>query len=229
MRRKRLVFFAGLLAAVLILAGCGGNEPSKTVIQGDELYSVTFDEPGNWETGEYPVDAEKPDSTLTIENGRYLIEHTAGRSASFTWGSGGEAVENVIIEVSTEQLSAAGDNLYGVGCRLSANDDGDTSGYVLLISGDGHYGIARLSNRSLTFLLEWHQSGDINQGRAQNTIRAVCVDDYLALYANGTFLGEVKNDDYRRAGHVALAAGVTEAKNVSLAFDDLVVYEGKVK
>jgi len=66
------------------------------------------------------------------------------------------------------------------------------------------------------------------QGRASNTIRAVCVDDYLAIYANGTFLGEVKSSDYRRAGQVGLVAGVSRNKDIRVAFDNLAVYEGAI-
>jgi hypothetical protein len=99
------------------------------------------------------------------------------------------------------------------------------SGYVLLISGDGHYGIAELSRNSLDFLLEWHQSDAINTGEAANTIRAECVDDYLAVYANGEFLGEVEDSGYLRAGQVTLVAGVSPDATVSVAFDDLTVTE----
>jgi hypothetical protein len=220
----RLLVFTLVL---LLLAACE-NAATKQAQQGRELLSATFDNPGSWEVGAYPVAAEAADSTLAIVNERYQIEHRAGASASFMWGTGGGDHENVILEVETEQLSQFDDNLYGVACRLATNDQGETSGYMLLISGDGNYGIASLRNGALTFLRDWHQSGAIKRGRAQNAIRAVCVDDYLALYVNGRFLGEVKDSTYRRTGQVGLVAGVNREQLVVVAFDNLKVYEGTI-
>jgi hypothetical protein len=225
MQQRKVIVRVGLLVA-LVLAACGESKPSETVTQGQELLSVTFDQPGSWEEGTYPTGGTTPDSTLAITGGRYQIDLQAGQSASFTWGAGGGSYENVVIEVDTEQLSSEKNNLYGVACRLATNAQGETTGYVLLISGDGHYGIAELTNDALSFLVEWHQSGTIRQGRASNAMRAVCVDNYLAVYANGKFLGEIKNDGFRRAGQVGLVAGVTKGTDISVAFDNLAVYEG---
>lgn len=225
MMRSRFMLVP-LLLIVLILSACGADEATRTPTAGAPLLSVSFDEAGSWEEGRFPADSADPDSVLAISDGRYQIDHRAGRSSSFAWGTGGEAVQNVIVEVETEQISSENDNLYGVLCRLSADDRGRWSGYALLISGDGHYGIAEFANNSLNFLLSWHQSDAIKQGRAANTIRAVCVDDYLAIYANGEFLGEVKNDQYSGAGQVGLMAGITKENSASIAFDNLAVFEG---
>jgi hypothetical protein len=146
-----------------------------------------------------------------------------------TWGAGGDAYENVIIEVEAEQLSPEKDTLYGAMCRLVTDDSGNTTGYALLVSGDGQYGIAEVNGRSLSFLLDWHQSKTIKQGQAVNTIRAVCVDNYLAVYANGKFLGDVTSDTYRRPGQVGLIAGVTGGAEVYVAFDNLAVYDGSLR
>lgn len=218
-----------LLASVglsLALAACGGSDPSHRPVAGERLLSESFDTPGSWEEGAFPPEAADPVSRLAVTGGRYEIVHRAERAASFTWGAGGGAYEDVIIEVRTEQLSAGKDNLYGVACRLAQDDAGHWSGYALLISGDGHYGIADLSRGSLGFLREWHQSGAIKQGQAANTIRAVCAESYLAIYANGEFLGEVKDSLYRRAGGVGLIAGASQGEAVHVAFDDLTVFAG---
>jgi hypothetical protein len=225
MKTRPAIFFVILL----ILAACGNNKPAQTATKGAELFTTNFDTPGSWEVGVYMDENGEPESTLAIIDGRYQIDFRAGRSASFTWGAGGAAYENVIVEVETEQLSPEKNNLYGVMCRLAPDEQGNMTGYALLISGDGQYGIAELKSNSLTFLLEWHQSKTIKQGQASNTVRAVCVDDYLAVYANGKFLGDVKNDTYPRPGQVGLLAGVTGGGTVSIAFDNLAVYEGTVK
>jgi len=149
MQRRPGLVLVSLLAAALILAACGASKPSETVTRGQELLSVAFDKPGSWEEGTYPPGAATPDSTLAITGGRYQMDLRAGQSASFTWGAGGGRYENVVIEVDTEQISGEKDNLYGVACRLNTDAQGETTGYVLLISGDGHYGIAGLSNNAL--------------------------------------------------------------------------------
>jgi len=226
---KRFGLIVGALLLAGLLAACGNATPSREVQQGDVLLREDFQEGAQWETGRYPADAEDPTAVLTVEDGRYRIDYRAEESPSLTWGLGGGAYENVIVEVTTEQLSAADDNLYGVGCRMVTDENGDVSGYVLLISGDGHYGIAELSLRSLDFILEWHQTDVIHQGQATNTLRAVCVDDYLALYVNGEFLGEVKDNRYARAGQIALVVGAAKDTAVSVTFDDLTVYEGALK
>ncbi len=213
-----------LIVALAILTGCGSDKPAHKAVKGDALFSETFDQPGVWEEGQYPADA--PSAFLAITDGRYQINHQAADSSSFIWGTGGTAAQDVIIEVETEQLSSDKDNLYGVGCRLNA-DSGDTTGYMLLISGDGHFGIARLSNRSLDFIQNWKQSDAIKQGRAKNTIRAVCVGDYLALYANGDFLGDVTDKTYQQAGQVGLVAGANR-NDIAVTFDNLAVYNGSL-
>jgi hypothetical protein len=220
---------AVVLAIALILAACGSDDPARTVVQGTQLFAVDFSAPGTWEEGVYTGASGDPEATLAIQDGRYQIDFHAGPSASVTWGVGGDAYENVIIEVDTEQLSAEKNTLYGAMCRLVTDDFGNTTGYALLISGDGHYGIAEVRGRSLSFLLDWHQSETIKQGQAANTLRAVCVDDYLAVYANGKFLGDVKTSTYRRPGQVGLIVGVTGEAEVSVAFDNLAVYDGSLK
>ncbi|MCL4239151.1 MAG: hypothetical protein KJ047_12970 [Anaerolineae bacterium] len=227
MTSKPRTLFKLLIAlgtAALALAACGGSDPSYRPVAGEMLFSESFDAPGSWEEGAYPPDAADPVSRLAIADGRYGIAHRAERAASFTWGAGGADYEEVIVEVRAEQLSAGKDNLYGVLCRLAQDDAGNWSGYALLISGDGHYGIADLSRGSLGFLLKWHQSDVIEQGQAANTIRAVCARNYLAVYANGQFLGEVKDSLYRRAGQVGLIAGANEGVTVHVAFDDLAIF-----
>lgn len=226
---KRVGLLVVLL--VLVLSACG-SDPAHEINTGDELISITFDNPGDWEVGTYSRgDAAEPtsDSSFLIRDGRFLMEHESLQDASFAWTADGETYENVIVEVEVEQIGGENDNLYGVGCRLEVDDNGDVSGYALLLSGDGHYGLARINNRSLTFILKWHQSDKINQGRNTNSIRAVCIDDYLAFYVNSEFMGDVTDHTYRRAGQVGFIVGVNEGGNVSIGFDDLIVYEGSLK
>ncbi|HML22592.1 MAG TPA: hypothetical protein PKD09_13140 [Aggregatilinea sp.] len=227
MGRKRHLL--GILAVVIMAIAACQPDPKHQVETGAELLSATFDDPSSWESGAYPVNAEEPDSTLSVVDGRFRIDHRSTGSPSFTWSLGGDAYQNVVIEVETQQISDEENNLYGVACRLTTDDSGDATGYVLLISGDGYFGFARLSNRSLEFLIDWRQNNAIRKGKASNTIRAVCVDDYLALSVNGEFLGDITDDKYAdQSGQVGMVAGVTTDASVSIDFDNLIVYEGRI-
>ncbi len=227
MRGRQALLLSVTLVAALVLAACQ-REPRHEVATGETLLSVSFDDPREWETGTYPVGAEEPESILSVVDGRFRIEHRSPRSPSFTWSLGGDSYEDVVIEVDSEQLSEEENNLYGVACRLAPDANGDASGYAILISGDGYYGFARIASRSLTFLVDWHQSDAINQGQASNRIRAVCVDDYLALYVNDEFMGDITDTTYTQPGQVGLIAGVTQGATISIEFDDLTVYEGRI-
>lgn len=227
MRVRQALWLSLTLVAALALAGCQ-QEPAHEVTTGETLLAVAFNDPSEWETGTYPVGAEEPESTLSVVDGRFRIDHRSPRSPSFTWSLGGDSYEDVVVEVESEQLSEEENNLYGVTCRMAPDANGDASGYAILISGDGYYGFARIASRSLTFLVDWHQSDVINQGQATNHIRAVCVDDYLALYVNGEFMGDVTDSTYTQPGQVGLIAGVTQNATIGIAFDDLTVYEGRI-
>jgi hypothetical protein len=220
---------------VISLAACGDDDPDQSVSPGDEVFRATFDEPGMWEEATYPAGAGSPQSTLAIVDGRYRIDHQAVEQNSFAWGaSTRDTPENVIIEVEAQQLSGGDGTLYGIVCRAASDPQGELSGYTLLISGDGHYGIATLERDVfaeapfLTFLLEWEQSDAIKQGDAVNSLRAECVGDYLALYANGEFLGDVTDDTYRRPGKVGLLVGGDEGSSTSVVFDDVTVLAGSL-
>ncbi len=208
---------------MLVLAACGDSEPRHQVVTEAEVLRVSFDEADDWEVGQYPA------SSLTITEGRYRIDHNADRNASFTWGTGSSVdTPDVILDLDAEQLSPYDDTLYGVICRLDASNLNDPGGYAFLVSGDGHYGIAALKNRSLSFLVEWHQSDKVRTGQAVNRLRAVCIGDYLALYVNDHFVGDVTDSTYSRAGSVGVIAGVQGGQSVSVAFDNLVIHAGSL-
>ncbi|WP_119066082.1 hypothetical protein [Aggregatilinea lenta] len=219
----------GLLLVALLAASACQPDPRHQVETGQELLSVAFDDPAAWETGAYPVNVEEPDTTLSMVDGRFRLDHHATTSPSFTWSMGGDPYQDVVIEVETQQLSDEENNLYGVACRLATDATGDATGYVLLISGDGYFGFARLANRSLEFLIDWRQNNAIRKGTASNSMQAVCVGNYLALSVNGEFLGDVVDDTYMsQTGQVGMVAGVTRDAMVSIEFDNLTVYEGRI-
>jgi len=223
-------FGPALVILAAILAACSSEDHLK-IESGALLATDTFEAGGVWEEGAYPADAPTPDAALAIRDGRYVLAYRASRTASFTWGTGGDIYADVIIEVEAEQLSDDKDNLYGVGCRLAGETPDTQTGYVFLISGDGHYGIAELNGQILTFdgLLPWRQSGAIRQGAATNTIQAACLGDTLALTVNGEFLGSADGSAYRRAGQIGFFAGADAGATIEVAFDNLRLLEGSLR
>src|SRR5688572_27979639 len=158
-------------------------EGSQEISVGDLLVDDDFSEDGTWEIIKDKV------SSLRTDDGVYRMTLDGDL---YTWSLNDEEHSDVIIEVETSQISEDLNNHYGVMCR--ANADGE--GYYFFISGDGYYSIYRGSDDDLEALAEWETSDAINQGEDNNSLVAVCVEDYLALYANGTLLAEANDDEY---------------------------------
>ncbi|RPI97112.1 MAG: hypothetical protein EHM39_10000, partial [Chloroflexi bacterium] len=53
-----------VLAALVVLAGCGSDEPDHKAVKGDGLFNEAFDDSGTWEEGQFPADT--PVSFLAI-------------------------------------------------------------------------------------------------------------------------------------------------------------------
>jgi hypothetical protein len=168
-------------------------------------------------------------SDLTITDGHYQLTHTSD-SSSYIWAQGGDPAQDVNIVVAAQPHSSYANNLYGVMCRVSE----EGAGYAFLISNDGFGAIARTDGKSLSFIQEWVENAAIRDGQANNTIRAVCLDDYLALYINDEFIGDAEDERFPDAGQVGLIGGVfveggDEQGQVIVHFDDLTISEVSFK
>ena len=98
------------------------------------------------------------------------------------------------------------------------------NGYLFLIRGEGAYAILRARGRNITPLVNWTESAVINQGPGRNTMRAVCMGDYLALYINDEFVADATDDTYS-SGQIGLAASASNVLGVQVEFDNLTVHE----
>jgi hypothetical protein len=225
----RLILLLGGL--LVLLAACGGkNEPERRErdLPRDEMtsYTIDFSAETQFETGDF---GEK--GALSIENGEYLIYTGNIDGPTYLWGSTqvGDAdslypaLKNLVVEVAASPRAGTQDNWYGVMCRV--NEQGE--GYAFLIGADGFWTIARATGTHLDLLQEWRESDVIRAGQARNTLRAYCVEHYLALYVNDEFLGDFtvteREDQLDRVGAVGLIAGGAENETTVVAFDDLQV------
>ncbi|MFP4322915.1 MAG: hypothetical protein ACLFTK_10715 [Anaerolineales bacterium] len=212
------------MAMALMLAACGSEDAiysNDEINTGDVLARFEFEEAQTaFETGDFPEE----NARLYVENGVLNLEQS-GESSRYIWGQGGEIAQNVDIRVDATSQAAYDNNLYGVMCRV--NSDGE--GYAFLVSNDGFGAIARadLGRRlSLSFIVPWVQHDAIHEGQASNTLRAVCIDDYLALYVNDTFIADVRDDEVQAPGEVGVLGGffvegVSESGEVVVQFDNL--------
>jgi hypothetical protein len=103
---------------------------------------------------------------------------------------------------------------------------GEGDGYLFLVQGSGSYGIFRARGRNLTPLVDWAASDVVNPALEMNTLRAVCVGDYLALYVNGQLLAQTTDSTYTE-GQVGMVASASNRLGARVQFDNLTVYEGR--
>lgn len=207
--------FIPVLLLMLLLAACEA-EPTHEPVVGEAMLSQTFDSADAWEI------YSSENSDLKVVDGVYQIEIN---DAGYIWGQNELKTEDVIIEVTTNQLSDFDDNGYGIICRSDANNNGD--GYYFLISGDGYASIRKGEGADVPALTEWAESSAINKGQATNKIKAVCIGDYLALYVNDKFITEATDSTFV-SGFTALTAVANEGGSARITFDNLNIWKASL-
>ncbi len=210
-------FLLLLLAFVLLLAACQ-PVPTEQVALGDVLAHVTFDAAYEWEN--YANAEQKVE--FGVQDGEY---RTRAWDGGFTWALNAEEHSDVVIQADARQLSDYADNAFGLMCRAAPTNNGN--GYFFFISGDGHYTIRRGAADEVNYLIPWTRTDAIQQGRSINRMRIVCVEDYLALYVNGQFVAETRDDRYLH-GYAGITAAVPAGGEVDVLFDDLTIWEASL-
>lgn len=211
----RILLIAALIVAV---TACGGA--SRNYVLGETLLQEEFSEANAWEN--FTAD----DVALQVSDGVYQAQTGPG---GYTWGLNQTEHTDVVIEVQADQTSAYENNGYGIMCRAETDNNGD--GYYFLISGDGFYSIRKGEADNVNPLVDWAAHSAINTGQASNTIRAVCVGNYLALYVNDRFLAEIEDSTYS-SGYAGLSvAAFTDESAASvgpvkadITFDNLTIW-----
>lgn len=185
---------------------------SQAVTASSILLNETFDDSNAWESYQDDHINQK------VGKGVYRMSLTG---KVFTWGLNSDTHTDVVIQADTLQNSSNLNNSYGIICRAATNGDG----YYFQISGDGYYNIMKSDGDDITQLVEWAQSEVIVQGQNRNQMVAVCVGDYLALYANDQLLAEA-NDDTFTEGFAGFTVGAfDENEDVDISFDNTVIWE----
>jgi len=177
----------------------------------DQIANERFDSVGQWRTYD-----GGDDLYMSVADGVYTIDLSVKQ---VVWTQAPIQHSDVMVEVTTRQKSDYNYNAYGVACRLASDNSG--RGYYFLISGDGHYTIRWNNGRSLDDIIAMTPSDEINKGQARNHIRAICIDDYLALWINGEFVAEAR-DSRSSQGFIGLSGFMGyNNQNLTVEFDDL--------
>lgn len=219
------IFWMMLLLALLLASAClprrvpGGTAPEIEL--GERVISSTFDNGVGWQT------INDPDVYFQIEDGVYrTIFSLPGR---FGIGLHNDSYRDTVIEAKFAFTSAYNNAMVGVMCRADPLQNG--YGYYFLVSGDGAFSIRRGDREGVLALVPWQNGAALNPNGQRNTLRAVCVNDSLALYINGAYMGSAQDDDFRE-GHTGLVVGlpVDASENgadaiVSVEFDDVQVWQ----
>lgn len=208
-----------LLLTILLVSACSNVveniAPEKLPAVGyrylDQIADETFDSIGQWRTYD-----GGDDLYMSVGDGVYTIDLSVKQAV---WTQAPIQHEDVIVEATTQQQSDYNYNAYGVACRLAPDNSG--RGYYFLISGDGHYSIRWNNGRTLDDIIAMTPSNKIKQGKAKNQIRAVCIDNYLALWINDEFVAEAY-DKRASQGYVGLAGFMGyDNQNLTVDFDNL--------
>ncbi len=217
--KRAIIQRSGIFAwlALILLTACSPRQPTQAFTAGALLDEVRFDSTIEWEA--------YSDLTLgvvgAVAEGVYRIDIDDG---GFMWALHDQVETDVILEVETAQLSDDMDNAYGVMCRADPSANGN--GYYFFISGDGYYTIRRGVGREVHDLIPFTYSDFIRQGKDFNRLRVVCLGDYLALFVNGVFIDEVRDDLYG-AGTVGLTAAVPSGGDARVTFDNVLIFRAQ--
>ena len=206
-----------VLWGCLILLACCRPVASQQVVTGDVLLTDEFNQAYHWDA------FAQQQVEVGVQNGAYAMRSNV---KEYVLGRGLDQYTDVVIEVSSRQFSTFNKNAYGIICRASSGNSG--SGYYFLIGGDGSYSIRKGRDQKVDALVSWAHSGVIHWGQSRNLIRVVCVDDYLALYANGEFVTEVRDSTYQ-SGYVGFVVAVAEGGVIDVTFDNLIIREAALK
>jgi len=123
------------------------------------------------------------------------------------------------VEVLATRDGGPDSSEFGILCRYQDADNF----YLLEMSNDGFAAIYKQLAGDWVELRPWQASDAIHTGDgAVNQMRADCVGDQLALYANGVLAAEARDPDFT-SGDVGLQVGTFDDPGANILFDDFVV------
>ncbi|MCP5093969.1 MAG: hypothetical protein GY943_00290 [Chloroflexi bacterium] len=207
MLNKKILFFVFI---GFMIVGCSS---APKYADGDLLLTEEFSDVNAWE--QY-VD-EDNGVVFQVINGMYQVKTEDG---GYIWGLNEQNHTDVIMEVTSTQISSYENNAYGIMCRADPSNNGD--GYYFLISGDGFYSIAMGAGEDVNSLVDWKSSSAIEKGTSSNTLRAVCLGSSLYFYVNDRLVAETEDTTYS-SGYAGFVGTALDGGDIEVNFDSLTI------
>lgn len=203
----QLLLGAAMLFLLLLSAACGGNEP----------YTETFDDPGDWRVGsDSDVEGE-------VEDGVY--DFLVKADDLTIWTTAGENFGDGVYEVEATQVEGPLNNGYGMLFRV---DDENDNFYLFKVSGDGFVWIGRYRDggeeEAEPLVGEWwFESEAVEQGlNVTNTLRVFAEDQNMIFYVNDQEVGRVSDGAFS-SGDIGLMVETLGQGGVRVQFDNFTV------
>lgn len=210
-----------VLAVILVLlAGCNPVPPSmqergptRSVITGSQRLTYSFNDAATWDV----FSLEGNLAHFLVADG--VLEGYVDADRGYILSGNNVAHDDVIINARVRQTDGLIGNGFGVMCR--ADDVGNGYYFLLASSGDFTISVGTPARDALFELVPWQHHSVIRQGFQANEIRAVCAENYLAMFINDVFVAEAFDDEFT-TGETALVLGaVTQPATVT--FDNVLV------
>jgi hypothetical protein len=220
MMMKRLLLALSALGLAALACGTPSVNTDPTtqppVPNRKVLYQDNFsDANSGWPSAS---DADK--SASYSADGQYLLTVMAAQQD--VWAHPGQNFTDVSVEVDAVKTGGPDNNSFGLVCRFVDNDNF----YYFLVSSDGYQVIGKYEAGESKFISseQMQPSSAITSGSSTNHLRADCDGSTLTLYANGQQIATVTDSSFT-SGDVGVIVGTFEEGNVSISFDNFVVYE----
>lgn len=209
-----------LWVMALLVAGCRQQNlsmqergPTRSVVTGSERTLYEFYDAATWDV----FTVEDDTAYFTVEGG--ALEGHVAADRGYLISTNNVAHENVIINATVRQEEGLLGNGFGVVCR--ADDAGN--GYYFLVSSDGMFTISVGTpvRNELFELIPWQYHSIIRQGFEANDLRAVCAENYLAMFINDVFVAETFDDEFT-SGELGVVVGAV-GRPATVRFDNILL------
>jgi hypothetical protein len=155
---------------------------------------------------------------FAFQDGAYVIGIDIRNAA--VWSIRDDPYTDVILETSAKRLVGPQDGYYGLVCRHVDEDNY----YGMEIGSDGSYGILKMLDGKMDFLVEGTAPVGVIQADGTNLVRGECIGETLVLYANGHKLAEIQDSDLE-SGATGMLAGTRSTPGFEALFETFKIYQ----
>lgn len=187
--------------------------PTLSVVTGSQRIVYEFFDARTWDI--FTVEGDL--ARFSVNEGR--LEAYVAADRGYVMSANNVPHTDVIVEAAVQQTEGLLGNGFGLVCR--ADEHGN--GYYFLLSSDGQFtiSVATPVRDELFQLIPWQYHSIIRQGYFENTIRAVCAGNYLALFINDVFVAETFDDEFT-SGELGVVIGAV-GKPAAARFDHILL------